>query len=164
MWKKGSDTYDESLIFPRQWESPKRSKCFDTLPLISQTGFWENWEGVCSISMSIEQTLQSLTVCGVKIPKPADVRAYLFQYSDMAVLLEVICLEAIQQLGNRAQLSLEIYHDLEIEDEYLTLCARQEKYDEDLLEQLDTISDKYEKFLINISGWLLLTTDFQPPN
>ena len=59
------------------------------------------------------------------------------------------------------QLSLEVYHDPEIEDEYLTLYVRQADYDEHVLSTIEDIRAGYEGELAGRSGWLLVTTDFR---
>ena len=126
---------------------------------------WRYWyqEVGSSVTTSIEQVLKLLAFYGIEVPRPDEIRAYLSQHLDMVDLLSAVCLETLNQLGDRVQLSLEVYHDPEIEDEYLALYARQRKYDEDLLDRLDVISNQYEEYLVDKSGWLLLTTDFQPP-
>ena len=126
---------------------------------------WRDWnqEVGGSVTTNIEQVLKLLAFYGIEVPRPDEIRAYLSKHLDMADLLSAVCLETLHQLGDRVQLSLEVYHDPEIEDEYLVLYARQKEYDEDLLERLDAISNQYEECLVDKSGWLLLTTDFQPP-
>jgi len=97
------------------------------------------------------------------VPQPAEVRDYLLRYPDMTDLLLSVCKMARERFGAPTQLSLEVYHDPEIEDEYLTLYVRQENYDEQILDKVESICAEYEKMIAGRSGWLLVTTDFQPP-
>lgn len=69
----------------------------------------------------IVEVLNQLHQDWIKIPKPAEVRAYLLRYPDLTDLLPFICKIARERVGIRPELSLEVYHDPEIEDEYLTL-------------------------------------------
>ena len=66
-------------------------------------------------------------------------------------------------MGRRAQLSLELYRDPEVSDAYLTLYARQEDYEPGLMDELEEVSKQLDEHLEGTSGFLLLTTDFQPP-
>lgn len=126
---------------------------------------WRPWyeEKSVVIPSSVEETLNLLRSLNVVIPQPALVRDYLFCHPDMTRLLVPICDAARQRFGARAQLSLEVYRDPEIEDEYFTLYVRQKKYDEDVLRQIKEIRKYYAEILAGKTGWFLLTTDFQPP-
>ena len=98
----------------------------------------------------------------VEIPQLAEVRDYLLRYPDMMDVLQSVCRTASEELGACSRLSLEVYHDPEIEDEYLTLYVRQESYNEQILDRLERIYAEYEEELAERSGWLLVTTDFRP--
>jgi len=74
-----------------------------------------------------------------------------------------VCATVSARFGAHAQLSLEVYRDPEIEDEYLTLYLRQQDYDRNLLEAIEDICEEYEEELAERSGSLLVTTDFRPP-
>jgi hypothetical protein len=115
------------------------------------------------VTSEIEAALSWLGSEGIVIPQPAAVRDYLLRYPDMADLLPLVCKVARERLGKDTQLSLELYRDPEIDDEYLTLYVRQENYDEHILEMLESVSAEYEEKLTESSGWLLVTTDFRPP-
>ncbi len=115
------------------------------------------------VTTQIETVLRCLDSGQILIPQPTEVRDYLLRYPDMTELLLSVSELAWARFGTDAQLSAEVYHDPEIEDEYLTLYVRQDTYDDHVLDMIDEIRVRYESALIGKSGWLLVTTDFQPP-
>lgn len=114
-------------------------------------------------AVQIEKVLNQLQQDGITIPRPSEVRDYLIRYSDMTDLVLSVCGLTRQQFDSQVQLSLEVYHDPEIEDEYLTLYVRQRNYDEDILGTIEDIYAQYEGKLTGKSGWFLMTTDFRSP-
>ena len=80
----------------------------------------------------------------------------------MIDILPDICYTAQERFGKDTQLSLEVYHDPEIRDEYLTLYARQERYSAGVLDLITSVSSQYATALGRKSGRLLVTTDFRP--
>ncbi len=110
-----------------------------------------------------ENALQALSAYGVVLPKPDEVRAYLERFADLALLLSDFGKAAREEFGDRAELSLEVYTDPEIQDRYLTLYIRQQTYDPDLLSRIEQVQEAHEDRLAGASGPLLLTTDFRPP-
>ena len=113
-------------------------------------------------AVQIEETLKHIQQDWIIIPKPAEVRDYLLRYSDLTNILPFVCKIARERVGIYPELSLEVYCDPEIEDEYLTLYVRQQDYDEDILDTIEDIRAQYEAKLAGKSGWLLVTTDFRP--
>jgi hypothetical protein len=73
------------------------------------------------------------------------------------------CYRTEEIFGHNSQISLELYHDPEIHDEYLTIFVRQEEYEPDIIDKIDAICREYEQGLAGIDGYLLVNTDFQPP-
>ena len=67
------------------------------------------------------------------------------------------------EFGQDAELSLELYRDPEIADQFLTLEVRQDQYDTNIVERLDRISGEFADELEHCSGDILLTTDFRAP-
>jgi len=117
-----------------------------------------------SLMLEIEATLVWLGgLGGVRVPRRAEVREYLVRHPDMIEVAESLCAAASRRLREDCQVSLEVYHDPEIEDEYLTLYVRQQEYDEGLLTPIEELYQACEQQLIGRSGWLLVTTDFRPP-
>lgn len=111
----------------------------------------------------IKKVLNSLLKNRIVIPKPDEVRDYLMHYPDITGLLLPVCELTRQQFGSQVQLAIEVYHDPEIEDEYLTLYVRPKKYDADIMKRIKEIRAKHERKLVGKSGWFLVTTDFRPP-
>ena len=99
----------------------------------------------------------------ISIPKPSEVRDYLLNYPDMTDMVPLVCKKASERFGIHTLLSLEVYHDPEIEDEYLTLYVRPQHYDDSVVPRIKEIRQEYEKMLAGKTGWFLLTTDFRPP-
>jgi hypothetical protein len=130
--------------------------------IVSQT-YSSPLPGSTSVTFQIEEVLNQLHQDWIKIPKPAEVRDYLIRYPDLTNILPFVCKIARERVGIYPELSLEVYYDPEIEDEYLTLYVRQEHYDEDILNIIEDICAQYEGKLVGKSGWFLVTTDFRPP-
>jgi hypothetical protein len=81
----------------------------------------------------------------------------------LLALLDPVCWQVRQEVGEQAELSLEVYGDPESDDRYLTLYVRQAVYEPDLLARLERVAGPFEEQLGDQSGWLLVTTDFRPP-
>ncbi len=128
---------------------------------------YTNPQSSTDITSKIEEVLSELLLIPILIPQPDEVRSYLLSYPDIANLLPPVCEMARERFGKFVQLSLEVYHDPEIEDEYLTLYVRQEHYDEQIMDRIKeiraTYETEYETELIDTAGWFLVTTDFYPP-
>ena len=118
--------------------------------------------GSAAVTSPIEELLNKLHQDWIKIPKPAEVRNYLLSYPDLTDLLPFVCKIARERVGIYPELSLEVYFDPEIEDEYLTLYVREQNYDQNILNTIEDICAQYESMLERKSGWLLVTTDFRP--
>jgi hypothetical protein len=112
---------------------------------------------------SSSDTFRSLAEPRIVLPNPQELASYLAEHHEMAQLLPAICAEVRQAFGPEVELSLEIYQDPEIDDRYLTLYARKEKYEPDIFDRLQAISERFNDRLEEISGYFLLTTDFSRP-
>jgi hypothetical protein len=124
---------------------------------------WMLTRGSTNETCEIEATLLSLRWRGVKVPDSPEVREYLLRYPDVTDAITIVCDLASERLGVGAQLSLEVYHDPEIEDQYLTVYVPQESYDERIMGLIEGLCQVCEQKLAGSSGWLLVTTDFAPP-
>lgn len=116
-----------------------------------------------AITVQIEKVLNSILYQNILIPRPDSLRNYLLQHLDMLNILPLVCKTAIDRAGSSSQLSLEVYHDPEIQDEYLTLYVRQSQYDESISKLIDDITEECQHYLSDREGWLIVTTDFRPP-
>jgi hypothetical protein len=94
------------------------------------------------------------------IPDRDDVSRYLAKFLDLGQVLPALSAEARRTFGPDVELSLEVYHDPEIVDEYLALYVRQDNYEAGFLDRIDAVNRKFDDVLEQASGWLSLTTDF----
>ena len=114
-------------------------------------------------SPALEAVLGEVTSLGVLVPDPDEVRVYLSEHPDMADLTRRVCAKAMARLGTAAQVSLEVYRDPEADEEDLAVYFRQRQYDEGIMAAIDGVWPEYARDLANTSGYIMLTTDFQPP-
>src|SRR5437879_1954252 len=117
-------------------------------------------EPVAEASLKLDDLLG---VGRFRLPTPGAVRTYLEEHPDLAYHLSSICDVARKEFGPEAELSLEMYSDPEIHDQYLTLYIRLDSYQEDTLARIDAVSRRFDKHLEQASGDLVLTTDFRAP-
>ncbi len=90
-------------------------------------------------------------------------REYLLRFPDMIHLTPFVCEMVWERFRSSAQLSVEVYQDPEIEDEHIIIYVRQANYDVDIMDTIEKIHATYKSKLTGKSGWLLVTTDFRPP-
>jgi hypothetical protein len=115
-------------------------------------------------TFTIERSLRSLkNYLGFEFPHPQEVVQYLLAHPGLYIIALDTCFSVKEVFGHNSQISLELYHDPEIHDEYLTIFVRQENYEPDIIEKIDAISTDYEIALAGESGYLLINTDFCPP-
>ena len=112
--------------------------------------------------VALDEGLATLVQAGIRIPCPADLTAYLIRYPDLLPALGPVAERVAAAFPSDARLSLELYRDREIEDEYLALYVRQQSYASDILQRIELISAELQPQLDSSQGWLLITTDFQP--
>lgn len=99
----------------------------------------------------------------VLVPSMNNVANYLSDYPNLKRIV-TISLEDINSLfEDEVQLSLEMFNDNENEDEFLILYIRQEKYNSNIMSEIDKIRANYQPLLKDSSGYYLVTTDFQLP-
>lgn len=111
----------------------------------------------------VNEALADLQKNNVIIKNYGDVSGYLSLYPKLISILSPVCETAKQVLDPSTELSLEIYFDPEIKEQYLTLYARQSSYEKNLLDKINSLNEQYEKELSDVEGYLLITTDYQPP-
>lgn len=148
------------------WRLHSRSAASSEFDLFYSTmlDFWRVFATKSAgVSSDIENVLSLLRQTRVRIPCPSELRSYLAHHPDMISKLLPVCGIVRGFLKTQAQLSLELYTDPEVQDEYLTLYVRQENYDADIIDDLDRAFEQCRELLENSSGWLIVTTDFQSP-
>lgn len=115
------------------------------------------------VTSEIEAILFKLSFLEVRLGQLKEIKDYLFRFRDLIDLILPVCNAARKRFGFQAQLALEVYHDPEVEDEYLVLYVRLNKYDESVIKRIKEIRKEYEGEFAGGKGWFLLTTDFRPP-
>lgn len=116
-----------------------------------------------SLEARIQRSFRQLYRSGVLLPGQTAVHYYLLRHHDLIELLPQIVETSLTQLDDQTQLSVELYEDPEVIDSYLAIYARQEDYQEGFLNVIQTAREEYSHLLVNSSGWIHLTTDFEAP-
>jgi hypothetical protein len=93
--------------------------------------------------------LLNLRAHQVTLPNRRTVRQFLEAAPSIAEFLPPLCERLRCEFGPKAELSLELYRDPEIDDEYLTLYVRETHYGADILDRIDERPKCWEK---NSSG------------
>jgi hypothetical protein len=115
-------------------------------------------------AVTIENSLQFLQYyLGFRFPNPVEVIDYLQKHRGLYDTTLLACILAEEEFGARAQISLELYKDPEIDDQYLTIYIRQNEYESDIIEKIDAVCRDYAPAMTGDSGYILVTTDFHPP-
>jgi len=115
------------------------------------------------VNNQISQVLSQVEALEIPIPDSEDVRNYLLHFPDIIDLIIPICKLVKEKFKHPTQISLEVYHDPEIIDEYITIEIRQNKYDESVRKRIKEIRAKYENELTDRNGWVTVITDYRQP-
>ncbi len=128
---------------------------------INQNLYKEDFtRNAATVEYSLLRLIQYL---GLRIHNSDEVVDYLLRYRGIYDATLFACIVTAETFGRNAEVSIEMYHDPEISDEYITIYVRQNKYDSDILDKIDSICREYEPALEGQNGWLLVTSDFRPP-
>jgi len=100
---------------------------------------------------------------GVLVLDRRSVLAYLRAHTDLLPVVKRVADAALERLGDRCELSLEVYRDPEHWGKHLSLYARQSQYEDGLIDQIEDITEKFWSLPPEGTGWFYLTTDFQRP-
>jgi hypothetical protein len=92
-----------------------------------------------------------------------EAESYLAAHPQLAELIPAIAAEVRREFGTEAELSLELYKDPEVHDSYVTLYVRKKCYEPDMLNRLESVSKRFQTRLEEVSGYLLIATDFARP-
>jgi hypothetical protein len=124
---------------------------------------WHSNSGIIN-AMTIDGSLCALqNYLGFEFPHPSEVINYLLQHRNFYDIVLLACVLTEEKFGQNSRISLELYSDPEIDDEYLTIYVRQTEYEQDIMKKIDAICEDYTKVMDIDQGYLLVTTDFQPP-
>jgi len=117
-----------------------------------------------SINSRIEYLLDFLSLKNIGLPDPSGINDYLIEYPGIIYFVEPVANMVTEHFDRNSQISLEVYHDPEIDDSYLVIYVRQNPYSEDIIELIDEINELIAYNLsCDVSGWVSVTTDFNFP-
>jgi len=105
---------------------------------------------------------RSLSAMGVFSDNWTAVRGYLRRHRDLSSGLPKIINDVRNEFGPQADLSLDVYRDPEIDDQYLTLRLILPRYGPDTMNRIEAVSRGFEQHIRPTAGYVLLTTDFCP--
>lgn len=100
---------------------------------------------------------------GVLVLDRRAVLAYLRAHKDLLPVVRRVADAAVERLGKRCELSLEVYRDPEHGGKHLSLYAREWPNESGLRDAIDTIMKEYWQLPPETTGWFYLTMDFQRP-
>ena len=112
--------------------------------------------------LNADATLAALAGIAKFVPDPKEVLAYFTRYPDLAVFVPSVVSEVMKEFGYNTEMILGIYRDPEIDDSYVRLNLRLPRYDEHTMERIDRVTERFDEQLCKASGYLLVTTDYQP--
>ncbi len=115
-----------------------------------------------SVTLEIERAFASLRLYRVELPAVTEVRDYLLRFPRLGISVPSITRNVREKLGPKTEISLEVYTDPEIQDEYLVLYARRSEYNPEFLQALSELGSQCADLIPLDSGWLVITTDFRP--
>jgi len=162
-------------IVPFEIHDDWRVRLFEKIEFHLQNTFIESSQSefIFNIADIVKNTINTVTIenslrylqsyLGFKFPNPEEVIDYLQKHRNIYDITLYACTLTEEKFGTRAQISLELYKDPEIDDQYLTIYVRQVEYEPDILEKIETICKEYAPSMDGEHGYVLVTTDFQPP-
>ena len=166
-WQTGVQSHSTKIVSPAIGNRSSRWLEIASSSISLHTINAENirkYCGIKAISFGPNDPLEAINQMGINIPQLEAVRTYLHQHPDLFRLLAYVSKISRDDFEPpQAQLSLEVYRDIETNEEYLTLYVRQSKYDPNIMKKIKQIRRKYRELTKDIKGRFLLTTDFQSP-
>ena len=111
-----------------------------------------------------QDLLQLLRARRVVVPDAVAVQDYLAGHPDLAAVVLRVADLLQRDFGAAEQVALELYRDQDVADEYLTYYVRSPSYtDDSIMSRIRKLWTEYGADLMDKSGWLLVTTDFDEP-
>jgi len=110
----------------------------------------------------IDSVMATLASERVTVHDTPELRTYLLEFPEVLNVLPEAARAARAHLPE-AELHLDVYHDPEIEDRFLVLCARLHHYDGDVMRRIEAAESEFLPRLSDMKGWIQLTTDFGKP-
>ncbi len=131
-------------------------------PSYNQTVILRRTEAGNSLFADVDSLLKELQEQGVKLLSQQEIRGYLLSFPALIDVTRRAVIAVLRHMPE-AQLVMEVYHDPEIEDNYLVIYARLREYDESSLERIEAAESEYIDLLSDKEGWIQLSTDFREP-
>ncbi len=128
--------------------------------------FFEDSNNISTYSLNsrIDDLLDFLILKNIVIPDPTGINDYLIENPDIMDFVEPVTNMVTEYFDRNSQISIEVYHDPEIDDSYLVIYVRQNPYSGDIIESIDEINEQISNNLSgDVSGWISVTTDFNFP-
>jgi hypothetical protein len=152
-----------------------RSRLYEQIEFRLQNTFTESSQSefIVDVADLVRNTINAVTIensllylqyyLGFRFPNPEDVIDYLQKHRGLYDTTLYACILTEEKFGSHAQISLELYKDPEINDQYLTIYVRQNEYEPDIIEKIDNVCKEYAPAMTGEEGYILVTTDFHPP-
>ncbi|WP_373839343.1 hypothetical protein [Methanospirillum sp.] len=126
--------------------------------------FRENQINTSTITRGIYADLNGIvSEYNTVIPDPESVVAYLQKHYDLIDTLWKVAKFTSDTYQSPNEISIEIRYGDDSSDIILAVFVRMIEYPENIFDELDIVCEKFESDLITSEGFILLTTDFQPP-
>lgn len=117
------------------------------------------------VAVPVDALLREVRAMGIRVPRPAEVRVYLEQFPDLLPVVRHVCELTLSEFEAKAELSLEVYVDREIDDPHLMLYVRQEPLEPNLWPTFERVQEACANALpADTAGWLHVGPDFRAPN
>ena len=116
-----------------------------------------------SLNSQITRLMSGIMNSGIFISNNWELISYLRQHPDMINAVNNIYESAKDTFGKEHELSLEVYHDPEEEDDHLVLYVRRAAYGDGFMDGIRTFRRQFHASLKRLSGRIHITTDYQSP-
>ena len=116
-------------------------------------------ETVAPVAAPIDALLSELRADSIRISRLPEVRVYLEQFPDLIPIARHVCDLTLSEFDGKAELSLEVYVDPEIDDPHLTLYVQNDGYDAAASAVIESIFENYADGMINSGGWINVLQD-----
>lgn len=113
-----------------------------------------------SLTADVDSLLHRLQEMDVLLSNPDEVRDYLLRFPDTLQAVPIV-IKTAREFLPEAQLAVAVYQYPDSEDEYLVVYARFKKYGENTMQQIREARNAYRPYIKQLSGWIILTTDFK---
>lgn len=119
--------------------------------------------GDISLNSQITRLMSGIKEAGIFMSNNWEVISFLRQHPDMINAVKNIYKSAKDTFGKEHELSLEVYHDPEEEDDHLVLYVRRAAYSDGFMEGIRTFRRQFHASMKPLSGRIHITTDYQSP-